>query len=84
MPCDKGEGMGTYGMYPLADMFNHEFGSTDVAITEGKGGEMCFQISSGRDTKEGEQVMVFKLPSWLPCVLNCHSPQSTTRNSKQS
>ena len=45
-------------MYPMADMLNHEFGSTDVAITEGKGGEMCFQISSGRDVKEGHQVML--------------------------
>jgi hypothetical protein len=49
-------------MYPIADMLNHEFGSTDVAITEGKGGEMRFQISSGRDVKEGHQVMLTPYP----------------------
>jgi len=57
--------MGIYGMYPIADMLNHEFGSTDVFITEGKGGELCFQISSGRDVREGEQVTVMPKPLFL-------------------
>ena len=71
--------MGIYGMYPMADMLNHEFGSTDVSITEGKGGELCFQILSGRDVQEGEQVTVMPKPFFLK-ILHPRNIQSEAKD----
>lgn len=43
-------------MYPMADMLNHEFGSTDVAILDGGAGQRYFTLTSGATVKEGRQV----------------------------
>jgi hypothetical protein len=51
---ERGEGGGClYGMYPLADMFNHRFGSTQLSISKG-----CFSIVKEEDVRAGEQILV--------------------------
>jgi hypothetical protein len=40
-------------MYPLADMFNHRFGSTQFRISKG-----CFSIVKEEDVRAGEQILI--------------------------
>lgn len=43
----------------LADMFNHEFGNTDVGVRDA-GGDVgkLFELRAGRPFREGEQVTI--------------------------
>jgi len=51
---ERGDGGGClYGMYPLADMFNHRFGSTQFRISKG-----CFSIVKEEDVRAGEQILI--------------------------
>ena len=47
-----------YGMYPMADMFNHEFGNTEFRVVGAGGGDPRFEIVCGENVRAGDQVMI--------------------------
>ena len=59
--CVDGAGRGgskLYGMYPMADMFNHEFGNTEFRVVGAGGGDPRFEIVCGENVRAGDQVMI--------------------------